>query len=415
MEFAAADGEELPLSVGELIGLLQITLEENYSSVLVAGELTSFSKPMSGHCYFTLSDADAAIDGVMWRGDARRLSFKPETGDQVVCRGRIGVYPKQGRMQLYAVAMKPLGEGAAQKAFERLKRRLAGEGLFDECRKRRLPFLPRTVGIVTSRSGAALHDILTTLARRFPPLRVVLAPATVQGDGAADEIVAALADLAAWGGADVVIVGRGGGAAEDLAAFNEEKVVRAVAAFPVPVVSAVGHEVDVSLCDLAADHRAATPTAAAEAVVPLYVELDEQLSQLEQRLLAAARRGIDYRRQRVAAVRGRLRDPALSVAALRQSVDTMGRRLERSLSQRHRGAQMRLAAAESKLHALNPSAVLDRGYALVRRFDRSGRGLGDGGEGSLVRSAGEIERGEELQLRFSRGGADVRVLEVHDD
>jgi len=435
--------EEAPLTVSELVGLIGGTLERQFSHLLVLGEITSFSRAGSGHCYFTLADQHACVEAVLWRTDALRLAFRPQIGDEVVCRGRMSVFARQGRMQLYVTAMKPVGAGAAQRALEQLRRRLAAEGLFATERKRPLPYVPSTIGVVTSRRGAALHDILTTLRRRFAGVHVVLAPAVVQGAQAPRQIVRALEMLAEYGLCDVVIVGRGGGASEDLAAFNDEAVVRAVATFPVPVVSAVGHEVDISLCDLAADHRAATPTAAAEAVVPVRDEVVAQLVTASHRLEASARRLVASLRHRIDAVGGRLRDPATSLAQARQSIDRMERRLERALQRRARaaardldnltrafvrsgrarstgarertqtlataldramrariaGAGSRLAALASKLDALSPLAVLARGYSLARR-----------GDGSLVRSAAQLEVGETLALRFYAGLAGAQVL-----
>lgn len=418
-------GEE-PLGVGELLSLISGTLESGFASILVVGELSSFKSAVSGHCYFSLSDDQASIDAVMWRGEARKLDFEPRVGDQVVCRGRIGVYEKQGRMQLYASTMQPVGAGAAQRALEELKRRLAAEGLFSLERKRPLPYLPSTIGLVTSRSGAALHDMLTTLNRRFHGCRIVLSPAAVQGAEAPRQLVEALAALEQLGDCDVVIIGRGGGAAEDLAAFNDEAVVRAVAGFAVPVVSAVGHEVDYSLCDLAADVRAATPTAAAEAVVPVHGELVEEGASLRLRLDAAIRRYIDNRRQRIGSVAGRLRDPAAMVASARQRSDELFIRLERALGDRHGVSRTRVtrlqerlhaslaarrldaetafASLSSKLAALSPLAVLERGYSLASQLD-----------GKLVRSSEELAPGDELSLRFAKGSARTRVVSTEGD
>ncbi len=435
--------EEVPLGVSELVGLISDTLEGAFSQVLVLGELSSFKQAPSGHCYFTLSDDSASIDCAMWRNDARRLAFKPKAGDEVVCKGRVSVYANQGRMQLYAVALKPVGAGAAQRALEELKRRLTAEGLFDADRKRDLPYLPRTIGVVTSRTGAAVHDILTTVRRRFSRCHVVLSPAVVQGADAPREIVRALSLLQTFGGCDVVIIGRGGGAVEDLAAFNDESVVRAVAAFPVPIVSAVGHEVDYSLCDLAADHRAATPTAAAESVVPVLADLVEELGALDLRLRSSAVRYVENMRHRIDSRAGRLKDPAKSVAESRQRVDELAMRLERGLVARHRLATRRLADASGRLHqlgseyvenlgaslealdkrmhhaleqkrrnavtsfaelrskldALSPLAVLDRGYSLTTKSD-----------GRMVRSANELENDETVELRFRQGGATARII-----
>jgi len=437
--------EEAPLSISELLALVDDTLTEAFPDLLVAGEITKFTAAPSGHCYLTLTDGASSVDAVMWRNDARRLTFVPKLGEEVLCRGRMGVYARGGRMQLYVSAMRQVGAGAAQRALEELKRKLAAEGLFDVEHKRPLPFLPRTIGVVTSRAGAALHDVLTTVRRRFPRCHVVLSSAVVQGLEAPASLVAALAALERFGECDVVIVGRGGGAVEDLAAFNDERVVRAVAGFPVPIVSAVGHEVDFTLCDLAADHRAATPTAAAELVVPLYAELIEDVNTLALRLDGAATRYVRNARHRVGDAAGRLRDPRLLVAEARQRADEAFVRLERALLSRHargssawRGLRERLletgraycgalerridglgirvhdafsqrrerastefAELRSKLDALSPLAVLDRGYSLVSRAD-----------GSFVRDAGEVSAGEVLGLRFRRGRARARVVDT---
>jgi len=437
--------EEAPLSISELLALVDDTLAEAFPDLLVAGEITKFTAAPSGHCYLTLTDGESSVDAVMWRNDARRLTFVPRIGEEVLCRGRMGVYARGGRMQLYVAAMRQVGAGAAQRALEELKRKLAAEGLFDPDRKRPLPFLPRTIGVVTSRAGAALHDILITARRRFPRCHIVLSSANVQGFEAPASIVAALGALERFGECDVVIVGRGGGAAEDLAAFNDERVVRTVAAFPVPVVSAVGHEVDFTLCDLAADHRAATPTAAAELVVPVYSELIADVDTLALRLDGAAARYVRNVRHRVGDAAGRLRDPRLLVAEARQSTDEAFVRLERALLARHAhgstvwrrlrerlletgraycgelerrldGLDLRVhdafsrrrerastefAALRSKLDALSPLAVLDRGYSLVSRAD-----------GSFVRAAGALRPGEVLDLRFRRGRAHATVVDI---
>ncbi|MFT4572648.1 MAG: exodeoxyribonuclease VII large subunit [Hyphomicrobiaceae bacterium] len=449
LDWSPETEEEAPLAVSELVSYLSETLSTAFSAVLVMGEITNWSQPSSGHRYFTLTDGEASIDCAMWRGPASRLAFRPQAGDEVVCRGAVKIYERQGRMQLYVTAMKPIGAGAAGRAFEELKKKLTAEGLFEEANKRPLPYLPDTIGVVTSRSGAALHDILRTVALRFPASHVVLAPATVQGADAPRSIIQALRLMADYGGADVVIVGRGGGAAEDLAAFNDEAVVRAISDFPVPVISAVGHEVDVSLADLAADHRAATPTAAAEAAVPVHAELTETLAAVHSRLNSAAGRLLERSRERVTALGRALRDPAHHVVRTRQGLDQTSVRLERALLARHRLAarqtadlRTRLVSAarvrsedlklrlrdlerrnelgvrrrselavrqatqlESKLAALSPLAVLERGYSLVRKA------AGD----VVVRDARELSNGEELQLRFRRGSARATVVATEEE
>lgn len=393
--------DEAPLSVGELVGLLSGSLEREFSHLLIVGEIAAVSRASSGHLYFTLSDDSASIEAVMWRSDALRMAFQPRQGDEVVVRGRMGVFARSGRVQLYAVAMKPVGAGAAQRALEALRGKLAAEGLFAAERKRPLPFLPSVIGVVTSRTGAAVHDILVTVRRRFPGAHVVLSPTVVQGADAPRSIVAALARLAAHGCCEVVIVGRGGGAAEDLAAFNDESVVRALASFPVPVVSAVGHEVDVSLCDLVADHRAATPTAAAEAVLPVRADLLAAVETAAHRLHLAARRRVAELRMGVEAVGGRIRHPAARVAELRQGADRYAMLLERALRGQVARPQRRLAELASALDALSPLAVLERGYSLATASD-----------GRVVRDAAELAAGDRVELRFHRGRAAAEILDV---
>lgn len=448
LDWSSQAEEEAPLSVSELVGYAAETLQENFPAVLILGELTSWSEPRSGHRYFTISDDKASIDCVMWRAQAARIAFRPEVGDEVLCRGAVGVYPRQGRMQLYANALKPVGAGAAQAAFERLKLKLSDEGLFADERKRPLPFLPSVIAVVTSRTGAALHDILRTIDLRFPRVRVVVASATVQGATAPRSICDALRLVREFGAADIVIVGRGGGASEDLAAFNDESVVRAVADFPVPTISAVGHEVDVSLCDLVADHRAATPTAAVEAALPAADALAAQVGELEGRLSGALRRELEKSREHLALLSRALRDPAERVVRSRQGIDQLGARLDRALAARgavarsgltqlrqrllsagrshnqalrqqvgtlESGASRALrdrlvnasgmvAEMEAKLAALSPLAVLDRGYSLVAEKD-----------GSLVRDSARLEVGQELELRFLRGRASARVIATDKD
>ena len=391
--------DEAPLSVGELVGLLGGTLEQEYAHLLVMGELTAFSRASSGHLYFTLSDNAASMDAVMWRGDAYRLAFQPRQGDEVVVRGRLGVFARNGRVQLYAAAMKPVGAGAAQKALEALRKKLAAEGLFDQERKRPLPLLPRVIGVVTSPTGAAFQDIVVTLRRRFPGVHVVLSPSVVQGSEAPRQLVAALERLAAYGACDVVIIGRGGGSAEDLAAFQEEAVVRAVAAFPAPIVSAVGHEVDISLCDLVADRREATPTAAAEAVVPVRSELLALVDSCAGRLRHAAVRRLSELRLRVDACGGRLRHPAARIAELRQRADRAAMLLERALRNRVSLPARRLAQLASTLDALSPLAVLERGYSLAAAAD-----------GRLIADASTLKAGDRIDVRFARGRAGAEIL-----
>jgi len=311
-------------SVSELIRELNSLLEQGFSGIGVEGELTNVSRSARGHLYFTLKEETAALDCVMWSSRAGRLRFDAEDGLAVIANGSLTIYPQRGRLQLVVDMLEPQGIGALQLAFEQLKKRLAGEGLFDDERKRPMPALPNRVGIVTSATGAALRDMLKVLGR-FPHLEVIVAPAAVQGDGAAAEIASALERLGRSGFVDVIIVGRGGGSLEDLWAFNEEPVARAIAECPLPVISGVGHEVDFSIADFVADIRAATPTHAAELVVS---RLEEQ-----QRRLADAGIGLgrDLRRQ-LAMARTRLSGLAGSsgLARVPQRVRLLAARLERA-------------------------------------------------------------------------------------
>src|SRR5881296_3395674 len=310
------------LSVSEINALAQTMLEEAFSSVWVEGEISNLRRYPSGHTYFTLKDEGAQIAAVLFRGTSQSLPFRPGDGIEVLARGRISLYGPRGTFQIIVDALEPAGLGALQLAFEQLKARLLAEGLFDAARKRPLPFLPRRIGIVASLQGAALRDILKVLARRFANLEVVLAPSRVQGEGASLEIVESIRMLNHLGGIDVLILARGGGSMEDLWPFNEERVARSIAASGVPVVSAVGHEVDTTIADLVADLRAPTPSAAAEMVVRSKEEMVERIASLRSRLVAAARLRLSAARDTLdeagsarasEVVRDRLRDLALRV------------------------------------------------------------------------------------------------------
>jgi len=283
-------------TVGELTHALRRQLEDAFPRVWVEGELAECRKWQSGHVYFSLKDGDAQLQGVMFRTEAARLRFAPTTGLRVLVRGRVSVYPQKGQYQLVADAMEPRGAGALQLALEQIKRRLQAEGLFDAARKRPLPVLPRRVGVVTSPDGAALRDIVRVLRTRHAPVDVVVSPARVQGEGAAAELARALRRVAVVEGVDVVIIGRGGGAAEDLWAFNDEHLARVIAACPVAVVSAVGHEIDTTIADFVADVRAATPSQAAELVVAQATACADRLRTHGRHLDLALRAFVERRR-----------------------------------------------------------------------------------------------------------------------
>ncbi len=289
----------LLLSVSDVTRRIRESLEDQFAEVWVEGEISNLRAPSSGHLYFTLKDAHSQLRGVLFRSGATRLRFALQEGLCVIARGRISVYEPRGEYQLIVDTLEPKGVGAWQLAFEQLKERLAGEGLFDEARKRPLPEFPRTIGVVTSLTGAAIRDIVAVLRRRCPVVNILVVPVPVQGEGAGDRIAAAIRALNEVPQVEVLIVGRGGGASEDLWAFNEEAVVRAIAGSRVPVVSAVGHEIDVTLADFAADYRAPTPSAAAEAVVPVLNEILARLGELEGRLCRLMDTGMQMQRHRL--------------------------------------------------------------------------------------------------------------------
>ena len=386
------------LTVSELARRIRTVLDDGLREVWVVGELSNLRRPSSGHLYFCLKDRQSQIAAVMFRSTSQVLTFRPEDGLEVIVRGRVSLYDVRGDLQLYVDWMEPRGLGSLQLALEALKRKLAEEGLFAPARKRPLPPLPRAVGLVTALSGAAVQDMLTVLRSRWPSARVIISPVRVQGKGAAPEICTALAALNRVEEVDVVIVGRGGGSAEDLWAFNDERVARAIAASRVPVVSAVGHEIDFTVADLVADCRAPTPTAAAAMVVPDRLELGERLAALESALAGTLQRRLRIGRERVRAGEERLKDPRRVLEILRQRVDELGERAIASTERRLRWARERLQATEGRLGALSPLAVLERGYSIARRED-----------GAVVRLADEVAVGDVLDLRLSRGSLRTRV------
>lgn len=391
-----------PLSVSQLVNLLQETIEDNFMQVVVAGEISNLSSPASGHLYLTLKDSTAQIRAVMFRGSARLLKFRPEGGQQVLCRGRMTVYKQRGDMQFMVEALEVVGSGSLQVAFDQLKEKLSAEGLFSSDQKRPLPKFPNTVGVVSSGSGAALHDMLQVFRRNAAGVRVILKPVRVQGEQAAREIVEAIDDLNSHGAAEVLIVGRGGGSLEDLWSFNEEIVARAIAASKIPIISAVGHEVDVTIADYVADYRAATPTSAAEHIVRSRLDLESHLDQVRLRLATQMSTRLNLLRERVDGLRHRLISPTMQLALWRQRLQESSTRLQRAvvLSQQRRCDG--LTALAGRLDVLSPLRTLQRGYAIVQR-DK---------DGSSVSNASALASNERLKLRFASGWARVRVEEV---
>ncbi|NLX51013.1 MAG: exodeoxyribonuclease VII large subunit, partial [Deltaproteobacteria bacterium] len=417
------------LTVSQLNENIKAILEESFGTLWVEGEVSNLRRPQSGHVYFTLKDDKSQIRAVYFRSfGARAVRFDLEDGMKIICRARLTAYVPRGEYQLIVETVEPQGTGALQKAFEQLKAKLAAEGLFDASRKKPLPFLPARIGVVTSPSGAVIRDILNVTRRRFPAVNILIAPTRVQGAEAAAEIIAALARLQRVGGIEVIIIARGGGSLEDLAPFNDEALARAVAQSAIPVVSAVGHETDFTICDFVADLRAPTPSAAAELVVPEQADLRAAVDLLAERLAAAQRRLLDAKRARLDALEARFRDPRRYLQDFSLRVDDLHERLGRAWTQKiaalrnrlgrlelgllHQNPQQRLRertlllgslekallaswqriAGDRRtrlqknaalLSSLNPLAVLSRGYSITRRLP----------EGTIVRDAGELTEG----------------------
>ena len=389
------------LTISELNDLVKGTLEKRLDALWVAGEISNFKAAPSGHCYFTLKDDKSQISAVMFRRQGSLLRFTPEGGMAVLCFGRVSLYTVRGDLQLYVEDMEPQGQGALALAFEQLKKKLAAEGLFAAERKRELPFLPRSIGIVTSDKGAALHDMLRIIRDRYPDRRVVIRPVKVQGDGAAREIAQAIVDLNRLGTIDVMIVGRGGGSLEDLWAFNEEVVARAIYTSVVPVVAAVGHEIDFTIADFVADQRAPTPTAAAEMILPRKIDLAEQVELLTEELRSHMDFRIQTLRECIQGFIKRLSDPRRKLRENQQRVDELSIDLLRRLQDRLRQCKNRLAHAAGRLNALSPLAVLDRGYSITHKLP----------EMSIVKDSAALQIGDRVRVSLAKGKSICRVEE----
>jgi len=413
--------------VSELAGLLKRTVEDRFGFVRLRGELSGVKRAASGHLYCCLKDENAVIDGVMWRGPAAALAFRPEDGLEVVASGKLTTYPGRSKYQIVIDKLELAGEGALLALFEKMRQRLAAEGLFDAGRKRPLPYLPLTIGVVTSPTGAVIRDILHRLADRFPS-HVLVWPVLVQGTGAAEQVAAAVRGFCALpeGGPirrpDLVIVARGGGSIEDLWSFNEETVIRAIAESGIPTISAVGHETDTTLADHAADRRAPTPTAAAEIAVPVLRELSAALADFALRKQRCALRPVELGRERLEARAKRLPRPEALLAPQAQKLDELSERLRRGLRDRaaqarerlqHDNARLvptllrhrlergrdRLAATVRLMASLDPDAVLQRGYVRVT-----------GAAGRTVTDAATARGEAALVLKFRDGALDVAPL-----
>ncbi|MFB6098315.1 MAG: exodeoxyribonuclease VII large subunit [Salinibacter sp.] len=402
MASSPAPSDDPVLSVTELTRGLSDLVEEHYDDVWVEGELSDFTKAASGHCYFTLKDEDAQIRCVMWKHLTQYVYFEPKEGMQVRVNGHASVYERRGDLQIMAQAMRQAGKGARQKAYEELKQKLREEGLFDAERKQPLPSFPETIGVVTSGQGAAIHDIQTGLKRRFPPVQVVLCPVKVQGLDAPQAIadgISAFNDVPTGDARrpDLLVVGRGGGSTEDLWAFNEEVVACAIATSELPVVSAVGHESDVTIADLVADERAATPSTAAELVVPDRRDVTDRVRTLHDRLHSHVTRRLQDVRQHVDAI---VSSRAFHAPArrLEQHLDTLVDRLTRSGDRLLERARTRLDRLRDRLQAVDPKQPLRRGYVHLTR------------NGTPVRAAEALEDGDRVRLHFQDDHRDAEVL-----
>ena len=399
------------ITVSQLTALVRELLEENFEHLWVEGEVSNLSLPSSGHFYFTLKDAGATIRCVMFKSSARAMKFRLNDGMKILLRARMSVYDQRGDYQLVAEYAEPLGLGALQLAFQQLRDRLAKEGLFAESRKKPIPSLPATVGIVTSPTGAAIHDILNVIGRRYANLQILVAPVKVQGEGAGAEIAAAIADLNRYPGIDVIIVARGGGSIEDLWAFNEEVVARAIAASRLPVISAVGHEVDVTIADLAADLRAPTPSAAAELVVNSKTQLLADCSSLERRLAQSMHRSLADMASGLEILKLSLKDPEIMIERFLQRLDDLQQRAESLLTEVLTRGRQRTESALHSLELSTPAVQLRRLESVVEnlslRTAASIRSKVELSRSCLAASSGRLENLSPLAI-LHRGYAAVR-------
>lgn len=444
------------LSVSVLNDRIKALLEGGFALVWVEGEVSNLRRPDSGHVYFTLKDTKSQIRAVIFRtpfakqGWTSPSSFAIEDGMSIVCRARLAVYSPRGEYQLIIDTVEPKGLGAIQKAFEQLKARLEAEGLFDQSRKKPLPFLPSRIGVVTSPSGAVIRDILTVTRRRFPSVDILIAPVRVQGTEAPAEIIQALGDLQIVQGVDVIILARGGGSLEDLAPFNTEGVARAIACSRIPVVSAIGHETDFTIADFTADLRAPTPSAAAELTVPLRAELMETLQTLSLRMNRHRRRETERLRERVMKLSERLRDPKRRLADIRialddsvdrmrmslshlrevrrqglinlsvrlehrntrarivqmfQNIESLGKKLRAARERQDQQWKTRVRSSVALLDSLSPLSILNRGYSITRRLP----------DGRILRDACEVLTGQEVDIRLSAGNLHAKITDILHD
>jgi len=442
------------LTVSQLNENIKYILEETFGFVWVEGEVSNLHRPQSGHIYFTIKDDKSQIRAVYFRKYGfpknRVADFELEEGSSVLCRARLSVYPPRGDYQLIIESVEPRGVGALQKAFEQLKAKLAAEGLFDNQYKKELPFIPGRIGVITSPTGAVIRDILNVTKRRYPAADILIAPVKVQGSDAAAEIIQALANLHAHGSVDVIIIARGGGSLEDLAPFNEESLARKIFSSTIPVISAIGHETDFTICDFVADLRAPTPSAAAELVVPQRLELLAKIINLKKRAIAGFGRYMTDRRKGLLGLQERFKDPRRQVTDLQIHLDDLQQRMQRDmrhqrqylagklqkleLSLKHSSPEKRIQETRillnnlqkdtqanfrsywavrherlrknaAVLNSLSPLAVLQRGYSITRKLS----------SGEIVRSAGMLATNEEVNIQLAKGKFQARVEKIYGE
>ena len=396
----------ITLTVTEVNEYIKMLIDSNelLSDIFVKGEISNFTNHRTGHLYFSLKDEGGLIRAVMFRGQAQKLKFIPEDGMKVIIRGRISAFVRDGQYQIYAEDVQPDGVGSLYIAFEQLKRRLEAEGLFDPTRKKKLPKLPRRVGIVTSPTGAAIRDMINIFGRRFPYTELILYPSLVQGPGAAAQISEGIRYFNCERSVDVIIVGRGGGSMEDLWAFNDEKLARCVASSDIPVISAVGHETDFTICDFAADLRAPTPSAAAELAVPETEDIKRRLENINIRNRNTIGSQIELykgRLDRLSRV-GALSSPERLLDGKRMNVLYCSEKLMRRASDICNDEKIKLARTVSKLEALNPLGIISRGYSAVTD-----------GDGEVIRSVRQLSKGQNISVRFADGEAKATVMETN--
>jgi len=440
------------LTVSQINENIKYVLEETFGFVWVEGEVSNLRRPQSGHVYFTLKDDKSQIRAVYFRkygiSKTRTPEFELEEGSSVLCRARLSVYPPRGEYQLIIESVEPRGVGALQKAFEQLKAKLSAEGLFDEQHKKELPFIPKIIGVITSPTGAVIRDILNITKRRFPAADILIAPVKVQGNDAASEIIQALSNLHAHGSVDVIIIARGGGSLEDLAPFNNESLARKIFSSTIPIVSAIGHETDFTICDFVADLRAPTPSAAAELVVPQRMELLIKINNLKIRAIAGYSRFIADKKKCLAGLQERFKDPRRFLIDLQIHLDELQQRMHKDLrhqiqyldnklqnlelSLKHQNpvkqaqetrillnnlkkdavtawgsnfaAQYeRLRKNSAVLNSLSPLAVLQRGYSISRKLP----------SGEIIRNSGTLKPNEEVNIQLAKGNFNARVAEIN--